>query len=364
MDKSKIRNFSIIAHIDHGKSTLADRMLLYTNTVTEREFRNQLLDDMELERERGITIKARAVRLDYKDEDGTDYTLNLIDTPGHVDFSYEVSRSLAACEGALLLVDASQGVEAQTVANVHLALEHDLEIIPIINKIDLPMAQVSDVKRQIEDIIGIPGDEAILVSAKTGQGIKEVFDALIHLIPAPENKFEDNRLRALIFDSVYDNYRGVIVYIRVVNGFIRKNMTIRMIKRNTVFEVLEVGVFKPKMNPVNQLSEGEVGYVIANIKIPADISIGDTITDNKMRASEALSGFKEVYPMVFCGMYPVDTNDYEMLKDALEKLQLNDSSFHFEAETSIALGFGFRCGFLGLIFIWKSFRNGLKENTK
>jgi len=348
LDKGKIRNFSIIAHIDHGKSTLADRMLLHTNTVTEREFRNQLLDDMELERERGITIKARAVRLNYKDE-GVDYTLNLIDTPGHVDFSYEVSRSLAACEGALLLVDASQGVEAQTVANVHLALEHDLEIIPIINKVDLPMAQVADVKRQIEDIIGLPADEAILVSAKTGQGIQDVFDALIHLIPAPENKFEDNRLRALIFDSVYDNYRGVIVYIRVMSGFIRKNMTIRMIKRNTVFEVLEVGVFKPKMNPVTQLAEGEVGYVIANIKVPSDISIGDTITDNKMQASEALEGFKVVYPMVFCGMYPIDTNDYEMLKDALEKLQLNDSSFHFEAETSIALGFGFRCGFLGLL---------------
>ncbi|MCD6459960.1 translation elongation factor 4 [bacterium] len=349
MNKDKIRNFSIIAHIDHGKSTLADRMLLYTNTVSEREFRNQILDDMDLERERGITIKARAVRLDYADEDGNKYILNLIDTPGHVDFSYEVSRSLAACEGALLLVDASQGVEAQTVANVHLALEHNLEIIPIINKIDLPMVQISDIKRQIEDIIGIPGDEAILVSAKTGQGINEVFDALVHLIPPPENKFQDNRLRALIFDSVYDNYRGVIVYIRLFSGMIRKNMTIRMMKRNTVFEVLEVGVFKPKMTVVNQLSDGEVGYVIANIKVPSDISIGDTITDNKMSASKALEGFKVVHPMVFCGMYPVDTNDYEPLKDALEKLQLNDSSFYFEAETSIALGFGFRCGFLGLL---------------
>lgn len=349
VDKSKIRNFSIIAHIDHGKSTLADRMLLYTGTITEREFRDQILDDMDIERERGITIKARAVRLSYKNKEGVEYTLNLIDTPGHVDFAYEVSRSLAACEGALLLVDASQGVEAQTVANVHLALDHDLEIIPIINKIDLPMAQVDDVKMQIEDVIGLPADEAILVSAKTGLGIEEVFETLIATIPAPSDQWEDNRLRALIFDSVYDSYRGVIVYIRVFSGSVRRGMKIRMMGRNTVFEVLEVGVFRPNSVSVQQLCDGEVGYVIANIKNPNDISIGDTITDVKMPAKEVLPGFKVVHPMVFCGMYPVDTSDYEVLKDALEKLQLNDCSFHFEAESSIALGFGFRCGFLGLL---------------
>ncbi|MDX9703588.1 MAG: translation elongation factor 4 [Candidatus Auribacterota bacterium] len=349
IEKDKIRNFSIIAHIDHGKSTLADRMLLYTNTVSEREFRDQILDDMDLERERGITIKARAVRLKYTHSDGTEYILNLIDTPGHVDFAYEVSRSLAACEGALLLVDASQGVEAQTVANVHLALEHDLAIVPIINKIDLPASHVDDVKHQIEDIIGISAEDAILVSAKTGLGVPDVFDALINRIPPPKKYADDNRLRALIFDSVYDMYRGVIVYIRIFSGMIRKGMIIRMIKRNTVFEVLEVGTFKPKAVPATQLSDGEVGYVIANIKTPKDISIGDTITDDKMAAKDALPGFKMVQPMVFCGMYPMDTNEYELLKDALEKLQLNDSSFHFEPETSIALGFGFRCGFLGLL---------------
>ncbi len=349
IDKSRIRNFSIIAHIDHGKSTLADRMLLYTDTITEREFRDQILDDMDIERERGITIKARAVRLNYKDKKGVEYILNLIDTPGHVDFAYEVSRSLAACEGALLLVDASQGVEAQTVANVHLALEHDLEIIPIINKIDLPMAQVDDVKMQIEDVIGLPADEAILVSAKTGMGIEEVFETLIATIPAPSDQWEDNRLRALIFDSVYDSYRGVIVYIRIFSGSLRRGMKIRMMGRNTVFEVLEVGVFKPNSVSVQHLCDGEVGYVIANIKNPNDISIGDTITDVKMPAKEVLPGFKVVHPMVFCGMYPVDTSDYDVLKDALDKLQLNDCSFHFEAESSIALGFGFRCGFLGLL---------------
>ncbi len=349
IDKSRIRNFSIIAHIDHGKSTLADRMLLYTDTISERQFRNQILDDMDIERERGITIKARAVRLNYKDKNGVEYTLNLIDTPGHVDFAYEVSRSLAACEGALLLVDASQGVEAQTVANVHLALEHDLEIIPIINKIDLPMAQVDDVKMQIEEVIGLPADDAILVSAKTGLGIEEVFDTLIDSVPSPGDRWDDNRLRALIFDSVYDSYRGVIVYIRVFSGSVRRGMKIRMMGRNTVFEVLEVGVFKPNSVAVKQLCDGEVGYVIANIKNPNDISIGDTITDTKMPAKELLPGFKVVHPMVFCGMYPVDTGDYDVLKDALEKLQLNDCSFHFEAESSVALGFGFRCGFLGLL---------------
>lgn len=347
--KDRIRNFSIIAHIDHGKSTLADRLLLYTHTISEREFRDQVLDDMDLERERGITIKAHAVRLTYRDKTGEEYVLNLIDTPGHVDFTYEVSRSLAACEGALLLVDASQGVEAQTVANVHLALEHNLEIIPIINKIDLPVAQVPEVKRQLEEVIGIPADDAILVSAKTGAGVPEVFDALVQRIPHPKQYTQDNRLRALIFDSVYDNYRGVIVYIRLFSGTIRKGMNMRMMKRNTVFEVIEVGVFKPKGTPVNQLSDGEVGYVIANIKDPQDVSIGDTITDDKMPADSALPGFKVVQPMVFCGMYPVDTNDYEILKDALDKLRLNDCSFHFEPETSIALGFGFRCGFLGLL---------------
>ncbi|MCP5462711.1 MAG: elongation factor 4 [bacterium] len=349
VNKQNIRNFSIIAHIDHGKSTLADRLLLYTKTISEREFRDQVLDDMDLERERGITIKARAVRINYNAPDGETYILNLIDTPGHVDFSYEVSRSLAACEGALLLIDASQGVEAQTVANVHLALENDLEIIPIINKIDLPVARVSDVKRQLEDIIGISGDEAILVSAKTGQGIEEVFDALVHLVPPPSDDTDETRLRALIFDSSYDKYRGVIVYIRLFSGTLRKGMQIRMMKRDTVFEVMEVGVFKPKSTPVGLLTDGEVGYVIANIKDPRDIAIGDTITDDKMPAKKALPGFQTVNPMVFSGMYPVDTNDYELLKDALEKLQLNDSSFHYEPESSIALGFGFRCGFLGLL---------------
>lgn len=349
INKANIRNFSIIAHIDHGKSTLADRLLLYTNTITDREFRDQILDDMDLERERGITIKAHAVRLIYKAKDGQEYVLNLIDTPGHVDFSYEVSRSLAACEGALLLVDASQGVEAQTVANVHLALENNLEIIPIINKIDLPIARVPEVKKQIEDVIGLPADEAICVSAKTGQGVADVMEAIVNKIPPPKKFSEDNRLRALIFDSVYDNYRGVIVYIRVFSGMIRKNMIIRMMSSNKVFEVIEVGTFKLKSIPVDYLCEGEVGYVIANIKTPQDINIGDTITDDKMPADTVLPGFKKIHPMVFCGMYPVDTNDYELLKDALDKLKLNDSSFYYEQEMSAALGFGFRCGFLGLL---------------
>lgn len=349
LSKEKIRNFSIIAHIDHGKSTLADRLLLYTNTITDREFRDQILDDMDLERERGITIKAHAIRLIYKANDGEEYILNLIDTPGHVDFTYEVSRSLAACEGALLLIDASQGVEAQTVANVHLALENNLEIIPIINKIDLPIARVPEVKRQLEDVIGLPGDEAIPVSAKTGLGVADVLETIVKKIPPPKKYFEDNRLRALIFDSVYDNYRGVIVYIRIFSGMIRKNMTIRMMSSNKVYDVIEVGTFKLKSVPVDYLCEGEVGYVIANIKTPQDINIGDTITDDKMAADSALPGFKKVHPMVFCGMYPVDTNDYELLKDALDKLKLNDSSFYYEPETSVALGFGFRCGFLGLL---------------
>ncbi len=349
LSKEKIRNFSIIAHIDHGKSTLADRLLLYTNTITDREFRDQILDDMDLERERGITIKAHAIRLIYKANDGEEYILNLIDTPGHVDFTYEVSRSLAACEGALLLIDASQGVEAQTVANVHLALENNLEIIPIINKIDLPIARVPEVKRQLEDVIGLPGDEAISVSAKTGLGVADVLETIVKKIPPPKKYFEDNRLRALIFDSVYDNYRGVIVYIRIFSGMIRKNMTIRMMSSNKVYDVIEVGTFKLKSVPVDYLCEGEVGYVIANIKTPQDINIGDTITDDKMAADSALPGFKKVHPMVFCGMYPVDTNDYELLKDALDKLKLNDSSFYYEPETSVALGFGFRCGFLGLL---------------
>ncbi|NOY65149.1 MAG: elongation factor 4 [Nitrospirae bacterium] len=343
-----IRNFSIIAHIDHGKSTLADRLLEYTGTLSEREMKEQVLDTMDLERERGITIKAHAVRLIYRARDGKEYILNLIDTPGHVDFSYEVSRSLASCEGALLVVDATQGVEAQTLANAYLAVENDLELIPVINKIDLPQADPERVKEQIEEIVGIDCSEAILASAKYGEGTEEILEAIINRIPPP--KGDDNSpLKALIFDSWFDNYRGVVVLVRVFDGVVRPGMTIKLMSNDREFEVTEVGVFTPKMLKVPELSSGEVGYIIAGIKNVRDTKVGDTITDASNPAIEPCPGYKDVKPMVFCGFYPVDTSEYETLKDGLEKLKLNDASFSFEPESSGALGHGFRCGFLGLL---------------
>lgn len=343
-----IRNFSIIAHIDHGKSTLADRLLEFTGALSSREMMEQVLDSMDLERERGITIKAHAVRLRYSADDGKDYTLNLIDTPGHVDFSYEVSRSLASCEGSLLIVDATQGVEAQTLANTYLAVEHNHEIIPVINKIDLPGAEPERVKAQIEDAVGIDCSEAILASAKEGIGIKEILEAIVKKIPPPSGE-DEARLKALIFDSWFDNYQGVIVLVRIFEGTIRVGMKIRFMATGKDYEVSKVGFFTPKMTDVPQLSAGEVGYVIAGIKTVGDTKIGDTITNSDNPADKQLSGYKEIKPMVFCGLYPVETHQYEDLKASLEKLRLNDSSFSFEPETSTALGFGFRCGFLGLL---------------
>ena len=343
-----IRNFCIIAHIDHGKSTLSDRLIELTNTVEQRDMKAQLLDTMDLERERGITIKMQAVRLDYVKE-STTYTLNLIDTPGHVDFSYEVSRSLAACEGALLLVDAAQGIEAQTIANFYLALENDLEIIPVINKIDLPAADADKVAMDIEQVFGIPAEDCIKCSAKSGIGVADILDHVVQKIPAPKPQFDDNQLRALIFDAHYDSYRGVIAYVRVMNGELKKGDRIQMMSTGRTFDVTDIGHFKPKMTSSGQLINGNVGYVTSSMKQVDDANIGDTITLSKNPATDALAGYKEVKPMVFSGIYPVDTNNYEDLKVALEKLKLNDSSLTFDTESSKALGFGFRCGFLGLL---------------
>ena len=344
-----IRNFCIIAHIDHGKSTLADRLIERTGVMTQREMSDQVLDTMDLERERGITIKAQAVRMPYTARDGVTYTLNLIDTPGHVDFSYEVSRALAACDGALLVVDASQGIEAQTLANAYLALEHDLEIIPVINKIDLPSAQPDFVKKEIEDVIGLDASEAPCISAKTGQNIDDVLEAVVKFVPPPRGE-EDAPLRALIFDSVYDNYKGALSFVRIVDGGVRVGDRIRMMSSGAEFDVTEVGYFRPgELVPVGELRAGEVGYIGASIKEVADTRVGDTITLAQNPAGEMLPGYKQVQPMVFCGIYPADGSDYENLRDALEKLKLNDASLSFEPETSVALGFGFRAGFLGLL---------------
>lgn len=347
LQKNK-RNFSIIAHIDHGKSTIADRLLEYTGTVSERDMKDQILDSMDLEREKGITIKAQAVTLFYKAKDGEEYELNLIDTPGHVDFIYEVSRSLAACEGALLVVDAAQGVEAQTLANVYLAIENNLEILPIINKIDLPAAEPEKVKREIEDIIGLPADDAVLASAKNGIGIEDILEAIVQRIPAP-NYDENAPLKALIFDSFFDDYRGVITYIKVLDGSIKKGDKIKIWSTEKELEVLEAGIFSPTMKSTDILTSGSVGYIITGVKTIHDTRVGDTITTVKNPALFPLAGFKPAQSMVFAGVYPLFTDDYEELREALEKLQLNDASLTFVPETSIALGFGFRCGFLGLL---------------
>ena len=342
------RNFCIIAHIDHGKTTLSDRLLERTGTIQERERQDQLLDSMDLERERGITIKAHPVAMRYTRKSGETYRLNLLDTPGHVDFAYEVSRSLAACEGALLVIDAAQGVEAQTVANVHLAHKQGLTIIPIINKIDLPNADVASVQRQLEEIIAIPAEEAIQASAKLGTGIDQILEAIVKRIPPPESP-PDGTLRALVFDSVFDVYRGVVGYVRVVSGTMEPNHPIMLMSNNARYEIKEVGVFTPKMRVQEKLNPGDVGYFIANIKSTADMKIGDTITDQRHPAREPLPGFQEIHPMVFSGIYPINTGDFEHLKTAIGKLRLNDSAFVYQSESSVALGFGFRCGFLGLL---------------
>ena len=348
MQTTHIRNFSIIAHIDHGKSTLADRLIERTGMLTEREMKEQVLDSMELERERGITIKAQTVRLTYKAKDGELYELNLIDTPGHVDFTYEVSRSLAACEGALLVVDATQGVEAQTLANVYMALEHDLEIIPVINKVDLPSADPEKVKKEIEDAIGLDASNAVLTSAKTGLGVDDILEAIVKLIPPPSGE-EKKPLRALIFDSYFDSYKGVIAHIRLMDGLIKKGMELQMMATGKVFEVTDVGCFQPAPVEVPQLAAGDVGFIAGSLKNVRDVRVGDTVTATENPAPEPLPGYRGVTPMVYCGLYPVDSADYDNLKDALEKLQLNDAALVFEPETSVALGFGYRCGFLGLL---------------
>jgi GTP-binding protein LepA len=342
------RNFCIIAHIDHGKTTLSDRLLERTGTVEDRDKQDQLLDSMDLERERGITIKAHPVTMRYTAKDGQTYRLNLLDTPGHVDFSYEVSRSLAACEGAILVVDAAQGVEAQTVANVHLAMKQNLKIVPVINKIDLPNADIPAVKKQLEDILAIPADEAVLASAKTGIGIDEILEAIIHRIPPPKST-EDGKLRALVFDSLFDIYRGVVAYARVFSGSVVAGQAVKLMSTSNVYDIKEVGIFTPKPLAQPKLDDGDVGYFIANIKSTADIKIGDTLTDQRNAAPQSLPGFQEIHPMVFSGIYPINTADFEHLKTALGKLQINDSAFIYQAESSVALGYGFRCGFLGLL---------------
>ncbi len=345
------RNFCIIAHIDHGKTTLSDRLLEFTGTIQKRESQDQLLDAMDLERERGITIKAHPIAMRYKAKDGIEYLLNLMDTPGHVDFAYEVSRSLAACEGALLIVDAAQGVEAQTVANVHLAMKQGLKLIPVINKIDLPNADLPSVNKQLEEILAIPSDEAIHASAKMGLGIEDILEAVVARIPAPADNRKD-RLRALVFDSTFDTYRGVVIYIRVMDGVVKAGDVVRLMATNAAYEVKEVGIFRPQQPKFVQqpeLGPGDVGYVIANIKTAVEVKVGDTLTHSRQPASEPLKGFQELQPMVFSGIYPINTADFEHLKAAMGKLQLNDAAFHFMAESSVALGFGFRCGFLGLL---------------
>ena len=348
MGTANTRNFSIIAHIDHGKTTLSDRLLEFTQTITERQQQDQLLDSMDLERERGITIKSHPVTMNYTAKDGQIYKLNLLDTPGHVDFSYEVSRSLAACEGALLLVDAAQGVEAQTVANVHLAMEQQLTVIPVINKIDLPNADLPMVRRQLEDILAIPSEEAVEASAKMGLGIEDILEAVVKRVPPPKEA-EDDFVRASVFDSVYDAYRGVVSYIRVMSSEIKKGTPVKMMSTGKSYDVKEVGVFTPKPSPRDTLNTGDVGYLIANMKSSTEVKIGDTVTESRNPAPTPLDGFKEIQPMVFSGIYPISTEDFEQLKLAMGKLQINDAAFTFQAESSVALGFGFRCGFLGLL---------------
>lgn len=349
--RDKIRNFSIVAHIDHGKSTLADRLIQQTGTLTEREMSDQVLDSMDIEKERGITIKAQTVRLDYKAQDGETYALNLMDTPGHVDFSYEVSRCLAACEGSLLIVDASQGVEAQTLANVYQAIEQDHEIVPVLNKIDLPAADVPAVKEQIEDVIGLDASDAVEISAKTGLGIEDVLEAIVTRLPAPSHGEADAPLKAALVDAYYDPYLGVVVIVRMHDGVLKKKMKIKMMKTGATYEVDKVGVFKPNPTDVDELGPGEVGFLIASIKEVADCAIGDTITTDKHGTDEALPGYKDVQPVVFCGLFPMDAGDFDDLRAAMGKLRLNDASFTWEMETSAALGMGFRCGFLGLLHL-------------